>query len=212
MIALGVTGGLFLAGGETSLGILVLSGASAAAGFLIFNFKPARIFMGDVGSGFLGVTFGLLTVHHASANSDLFWAWLILLGAFIVDATLTLIRRICHGERFYQAHRSHAYQYASRRFQSHARVSIVFGVINLLWLLPIALLVATGRLEGIAGVAVAYLPLAILAWGWVLLDRGREGGALGGARATVASPAELHTRGAAVGGGRRTVPRMGAVR
>jgi Fuc2NAc and GlcNAc transferase len=159
---------------DADLLLMSILGGSAA-GFLIWNYPPARIFMGDVGSGFLGVTFGLLTIHHASANGDLFWAWLVLLGAFIVDATLTLIRRICHGERFYQAHRSHAYQHASRKFQSHARVSVAFGVINLLWLLPIALLVATGRWEGIAGVAVAYLPLVILAWVFKAGDRRKHG-------------------------------------
>jgi Fuc2NAc and GlcNAc transferase len=81
------------------------------------------------------------------------------------------VRRVCHGERFYQAHRSHAYQYAARKFNSHALVSVAFGVINLVWLLPIALLVATGIWQGSAGLAVAYIPLAILAWVFKAGDR-----------------------------------------
>jgi Fuc2NAc and GlcNAc transferase len=135
---------------------------SAVAGFLFWNFPRARIFMGDSGSGFLGLTLGLLSIQAAQVAPELFWCWLILLGVFIVDATTTLFRRMIRGEPFHEAHRSHAYQYASRRFASHRQVSIAVGLINLLWLLPIALLVARGSLPGLAGLLIAYAPLV---WG-----------------------------------------------
>jgi len=83
---------------------------------------------------------------------------LLILGAFVVDATVTLIRRVARGERFYEAHRSHAYQHAAQRW-GHLRVTVAVGVVNLCWLFPIALLVARGSLDGPLGVLVAYAPM-----------------------------------------------------
>ena len=94
---------------------------------------------------------------------DLFWAWVILLGVFIVDATVTLLRRLLCGEKVYEAHCSHAYQFAARRFGRHALVTLAVGVINVVWLLPIALLVGAGWIDGVVGVLVAYVPLVWLA-------------------------------------------------
>lgn len=134
----------------------------AAGGFLVWNFPPARIFMGDAGSGFLGLMLGGLALQAASVAPGLIWSWLILLGVFVVDATFTLIHRLMRGERVYEAHRSHAYQRASRRFGSHLRVSLVVTLINLLWLLPLALLVALGHVPGLLGLIVAYAPLVLV--------------------------------------------------
>jgi Fuc2NAc and GlcNAc transferase len=135
---------------------------SAVAGFLFWNFPKAKIFMGDSGSGFLGLVLGLLSIQAGQMNPELFWCWLILLGVFVVDATTTLLRRVLRGEAFHEAHRSHAYQYASRRFAAHRHVSLAVGLINLLWLLPLALLVSKGLLSGLAGLLIAYPPLV---WG-----------------------------------------------
>jgi len=143
--------------------ITVLSLAAAVIGFLIWNFPPARIFMGDAGSGFLGITLGVLSLQAAAASPQLFWAWLILLGVFVVDATFTLLRRLLRGERVYEAHRSHAYQYASRHYGRHLPVTLAVTAINLLWLLPIALWVGVGGVDGTIGLLMAYLPLIVLA-------------------------------------------------
>ncbi|MFP4226684.1 MAG: MraY family glycosyltransferase [Desulfobacterales bacterium] len=137
--------------------------AAATAGFLVWNFPRARIFMGDAGSGFLGMVLGVLSVYAGWIQAELFWGWVILLGAFIVDATVTLVRRGLRGEKVYEAHRSHAYQHAARRYGSHTPVSIVYGAINLFWLLPVAALVASGLMDGFAGVIIGYLPLVVLA-------------------------------------------------
>lgn len=149
--------------GFESLIVLPMVLAAAVAGFLIWNFPPARIFMGDAGSGFLGITLGLLSLQAAWASPALLWAWLILLGVFIVDATFTLIRRLVRGDKVYEAHRSHAYQFASRRFGRHLPVTLAVAAINLLWLLPIALCVALWGMDGSFGVILAYLPLIFLA-------------------------------------------------
>jgi len=135
---------------------------AAVAGFLLWNFPKAKIFMGDVGSGFLGLMLGALSIQAAGVEPDLFWAWMILLGVFIVDATVTLIRRIIRREKFYQAHCSHAYQHAARQLNSHVRVTISVGLINLLWLLAMAILVTLQYLDGVSGLIIAYIPLIIL--------------------------------------------------
>ncbi|NTZ98191.1 glycosyltransferase family 4 protein [Pseudomonas koreensis] len=137
--------------------------AVCSAGFLCWNFPPAKIFMGDAGSGFLGVVIGVLSLQAAWADPGLLWGWLILLGVFIVDATFTLMRRLLRGEKIYEAHRSHAYQFASRQMGKHLPVTAVVGLINLLWLLPIAFCVVCFKLDGALALLVAYLPLIWLA-------------------------------------------------
>lgn len=149
--------------GFEGLMILPLVLAAAVAGFLFWNFPPARIFMGDAGSGFLGIILGVLSLQAAWASPAFLWVWLILLGVFIVDATFTLIRRLVRGDKVYEAHRSHAYQFASRHFGKHLPITLTVAAINLLWLLPIALCVALWGMDGFLGLAIAYLPLILLA-------------------------------------------------
>jgi len=88
---------------------------------------------------------------------------LILLGVFIVDATFTLIRRLVRGDKVYEAHRSHAYQFASRSYGSHLPVTLAVVGLNLLWLLPVAMCVVMLGLDGAVGVVIAYVPLVALA-------------------------------------------------
>lgn len=137
--------------------------AMAITGFLYWNFPVARIFMGDAGSGFLGITLGILSIQAASYASQLIWAWLVLLGVFIVDATFTLVRRLLRGDKVYEAHRSHGYQFAARKFGRHIPVTLAIGGINLIWLTPIAILVGLGKVDGATGLIVAYIPLVLLA-------------------------------------------------
>lgn len=149
--------------GQSGLALLPLTLAAAVAGFLFWNFPPARIFMGDAGSGFLGIVLGIMSIQAGRVEPVLFWSWVILLGVFVVDATFTLARRLLRGDKVYEAHRSHAYQYASRRFGRHLPVTLAVGLINILWLLPIAVLVGMGRIDGLLGVVLAYAPLVALA-------------------------------------------------
>jgi Fuc2NAc and GlcNAc transferase len=138
---------------------------AAVAGFLFWNYPPARIFMGDGGSGFIGVTLAVFSIHAAWAAPNLFCAWLIMLGAFIVDASVTLIRRfLVGGRRYLEAHRSHAYQHAARKYGAHKPVSLAVGAINLAWLCPLAITVGLGHMDGTLGLLVAYAPLVWLAF------------------------------------------------
>jgi Fuc2NAc and GlcNAc transferase len=138
--------------------------AAASGGFLVWNWPPARIFMGDVGSGFLGFLLAVLALYTAKAGSLSLAVWLILVGVFFVDATLTLLRRILSGQRWYEAHRSHAYQHAARYWASHERVTRAVLLINLVWLLPLALAARQWPALELLWLGMAYAPLVGLAF------------------------------------------------
>ncbi|OYT94363.1 MAG: glycosyl transferase [Pseudomonas sp. PGPPP3] len=157
--------------GQGSLALLPLLLAAASAGFLYWNFPPAKIFMGDAGSGFLGLVLGILSLQAAWAAPQLLWCWLILLAVFVVDATFTLLRRLIRGDKVYEAHCSHAYQYASRRHGRHLPVTVAVLAINLIWLLPLALLVGMGYLDGLPGFLLASGPLIFLV---IKYDAGKQ--------------------------------------
>lgn len=142
--------------------VIALALVAPTLGFLRWNFPRARIFMGDVGSATLGLMLGLLSLHAGLLKPELFWSWLILLGVFIVDASYTLMIRILRKEKFYEAHCSHAYQQAARRFNSHVPVTLGCALINIVWLMPVALLVALEILSPLTGILLAYLPLVLL--------------------------------------------------
>lgn len=137
--------------------------AACVLGFLFWNFPKAKIFMGDACSGFLGFVLGIWALYALKQDPALFCAWLICLGVFIVDATFTLIRRVFNGHKMYDAHRTHAYQYASRKYQSHTVVTISVLFINMLWLLPMAYLASQRFLMPELLLLIAYIPLVLLA-------------------------------------------------
>lgn len=112
---------LGLLAGAMLFAVLNLIIASAALGFLVFNLPPARIFMGDVGSstlGFLAASMALWAEHER-----LFPLWIAVLvfSPFIVDASVTLIRRMIRGERVWQAHKTHYYQRLVQAGWGHRR-------------------------------------------------------------------------------------------
>jgi Fuc2NAc and GlcNAc transferase len=92
--------------------------------------------MGDVGSGFLG--FILCSILILTSRDMPVEVLPILSGVFLVDSTVTLIRRVVSGDRWFEAHRTHAYQILSRKFGSHKTVTLIVMAINVLWLLPCA--------------------------------------------------------------------------
>jgi Fuc2NAc and GlcNAc transferase len=152
-VSTGVIGALLLLGtGNIGLAMIALLIASANAGFVPLNWAPAKLFMGDVGSGMLGYLFAVLAIASENAGSVPILLWTLLLGAFVFDATVTLCRRIAHGERWYHAHHSHAYQRMVQAGRSHAQVSATILAINLVlaglaivaWLKPTLFLIAIG--------------------------------------------------------------------
>ena len=125
----GMTG---TAPGAASIALVSTLLVPASAGFLVWNWPPARIFMGDVGSGFLGFTFGVLAVASENSGTLPLLVWVLLLGVFVVDATATLLRRIWRRERWTEAHRTHAYQLAVQAGRTHKQVTVAVLGINIM--------------------------------------------------------------------------------
>jgi|CXWL01.1.fsa_nt_gi UDP-N-acetylmuramyl pentapeptide phosphotransferase/UDP-N-acetylglucosamine-1-phosphate transferase len=124
--------------------------AAAAAGFLPFNWSPARIFLGDVGSASLGLAFAMLPL--VASREGAAWAapvGVLLLWPFLFDATLTVIRRLRRGERVTEAHRSHLYQRLVVTGWSHTRTTLLYA--------------ACAGLSAVAAVGVAE---GVWWWGW----------------------------------------------
>jgi Fuc2NAc and GlcNAc transferase len=111
---------------------------AACIGFLPWNWPPAKIFMGDVGSGYVGYVLALLALVAMWQSPVALFAWLSLGAVFFVDATITLLRRALRGERAHEAHRSHAYQWLARSWGSHGRVTLAAMALNAGLLLPLA--------------------------------------------------------------------------
>lgn len=135
--------------------------AFAVLGFLCFNFPRASIFMGDVGSSFLGFVAGILVVWALSIDVYLFYALLILLAVFISDATVTLIMRIGRGESLTEAHKSHLYQRAFFRYGLY-KVIALCTLLNLFFLFPLAFFVLRGYISPFLGLICAYLPISLM--------------------------------------------------
>ena len=144
--------------------VFALLGAGCA-GFLVFNWPPAKLFMGDVGSGFLGYVFGVLALITIGAGTISVWTWLIVLGYFVADTTTTLVIRIKRVPRFWGTHRSHAYQNLARIWDNHRRMTGLVLAIDVVWLLPLALASVRWPAVGPALAVIALAPLvAYAAW------------------------------------------------
>lgn len=188
----GIAALLLWLGGSSGLALGAAVVAVSAAGFLVWNWAPARIFMGDVGSGLLGFLFGVLAVASERQGAVPLMAWLLLLGVFVMDATITLFRRVLRGDRWYSAHRDHAYQRATRAGHSHARVTTAVLALNVGLGGAAALAAALPRvapavlIAGYVLLAAAYVTIE----SWVPLGRHRIKEARGRTRAAgAAAPA-----------------------
>lgn len=145
------------------ISLLSASLLTAGAGFLVFNWPPAKIFLGDVGSGFIGFVLGILALLSMQHQSLTVWTWLILLGVFVVDASLTLAVRLKLKQKWYEGHACHAYQNAARRYKSHGKVTIRVLGINCIWLAPLAWLSVQMPEQGVYICIIALFPLLVLA-------------------------------------------------
>ena len=110
--------------------LVALAAAGSAAGFLVHNWQPARIFMGDVGSTFLGFAFAALILDLTSHDSVLLLAGALLFWPFLFDTSFTFVRRLFRGERVFEAHRGHLYQRLVQTGMSHRTVTILYGCLS----------------------------------------------------------------------------------
>jgi Fuc2NAc and GlcNAc transferase len=145
--------------------ILLIYLTAPLVGFLIINWQPARTFMGDIGSTYLGLLIAsvlLLSIQQGQIN---YWAAIILTGTFLMDASWTLGYRIVTRQAWYSPHRSHLYQILARKLESHQSVNLINLGINFFWLLPLGYLANSLPQFGYLFTLAALLPL-LLACGW----------------------------------------------
>jgi UDP-N-acetylmuramyl pentapeptide phosphotransferase/UDP-N-acetylglucosamine-1-phosphate transferase len=166
-----VLGGLL---GSHDTMLLGLLGAVAPAGFLIHNWPPARVFMGDAGSGFLGFFFAALPLTAAGRGPDvLTWA-VLLTWPFLFDTGFTLLRRLRRGENIFSAHRSHLYQRLTVSGLPHGRVSLLYSALAAVGAGG-AIAHAIG-LPGAAGMSAAAVAAAAFGlWRYVVAREARPG-------------------------------------
>jgi len=140
---------------------LLLSSSSA---FMLFNWPPASIFMGDAGSVFLGYIFGSLILLTVMLGDLTIWTWLVVFGYFFADTTVTQIMRVILVKKWCLAHRSHAYQNLARITQSHLKVTGGVVLYNLIWILPLTLWSALSPEMALYAVVLAVTPGMIVAY------------------------------------------------
>ena len=144
--------GVFFIATYTSIGgtlaILALTLSAVGIGFLVWNWAPAKIFMGDVGSVPIGFLLAWLLLTLAQKGYML--QALIIPAYYLADATVTLIRRASRGEKIWLPHRDHYYQQAVQRGLGHARVSVVVAGLNA-FLIGLALLSLWSEVGGLLG-------------------------------------------------------------
>jgi len=153
----------WLSGGDAGITAAMLGLAAASLGCLVWNWPPARIFMGDVGSGFLGFVMIALYMIASQRTRVPIEILPILGGVFLTDATTTLVRRFFRGDRLVEAHRMHAYQHLARKFGSHRQVTLMAIAVNLFWLLPWAYVATRFPDSAQMCLAAALLPLVVVA-------------------------------------------------
>ncbi len=160
-------------GGAPGLTAAMTCLGATCLGFLPWNWPPARIFMGDVGSGFLGFSLAVLGLAASQKGMLPIEIWAILGAAFLVDATVTLVRRLARGDRWFEAHRTHAYQNLARRLKAHLPVTILVTIVNIFWLLPLAILATSFPAYALWILGLALLPLiaVVIAFGAGAVER-----------------------------------------
>ncbi len=158
MVAAGLAA---IAGG--SWGLLGVAVAAACVGFLPFNFPKARIFLGDVGSGSIGFCLAALVVVAGARLGARSWVVLLPLSVFLVDASLTLLRRLLRGERWWTPHTQHAYQVWARRV-GHTRVTLAYAGATAAALVLTFWLASQPEMAFITGITLAWYICCAFLW------------------------------------------------
>lgn len=158
--------------GSEDVALLGLLGGAAPAGFLIYNWAPAKVFMGDVGSAFLGFLFAALPAAAAHPRLELWVCAVLLLWPFLFDTAFTLARRIHRRENVLAAHRSHLYQRLTGTGLSHAKVALLYSALAFTGVVAAVALVRDQ--PGAPLIAVVIVGLSALALWWYVSTRSRN--------------------------------------
>ena len=155
---------LFLTNGSVEVTDIFILIAIVVSGFILFNWPPATIFMGDAGSVFLGYIFGSLLLFTVLNNGISVWSWLTVSGYFFADTIVTQIMRVILVKKWYLAHRSHAYQNLTRITNSHFKVTGGVTLYNLVWIFPLTLWSALQPEMGFVAAILAITPALVVAY------------------------------------------------
>ncbi|RYZ88319.1 MAG: glycosyltransferase family 4 protein [Proteobacteria bacterium] len=150
----------YSANGLTQLLILL---AILLSVFLVFNWTPAKLFMGDVGSGYLGFFIPVISIIIFGCSLESILSLTILFLPIYVDCAVTLIQRLIRHENIFEAHRSHFYQRLSHRWNSHSKVSILYAGYTALIAGPVFYWTIRYNLnltERLVGIVVVSAPIA----------------------------------------------------
>jgi UDP-N-acetylmuramyl pentapeptide phosphotransferase/UDP-N-acetylglucosamine-1-phosphate transferase len=193
LFAFGVYAAVAASAGVTPLASWSAAIAAASAGFLLFNFSPARVFLGDAGSVTIGFFAGAFGIWGWAAGAWPVWFPFLVSAPFFLDATVTILRRMISGEPFWQAHREHYYQRLIRSGWTHRRTALCeyllmaasagLAVVMLGW-------APEAQYSGLAAAALVYVALAYA------IDR--RWTRFRGANAAGALPAPVAHKGAAM--------------
>ena len=159
---------LFYSSGLVELAAASAMVGAACLGFLPWNLGRAKVFMGDVGSVALGFCFGSLLIYGVVNGSFDLPVALLIMVLFLIDASLTLLKRVIRGEQWYNPHRQHLYQQLIASGWTHGRVLFLYQAINLMLVVP-GIIVAV-RYPALAWVVTLALVLAF-GTGWYLMTR-----------------------------------------
>lgn len=164
----GVAGVILLLENHIGMSLLCFGVLSSLIGFLYWNWEPAKIFMGDIGSGFLGYFFGTLMFSTAVQYKIPAIFWLILMAIFLCDATYTLLYRMIKKKKWYLAHCEHVYQRLVQSGFGHAKVTLALIAINSFIVLPVG--IGFLDLHNIVDQIVLVLLLGVfISAGWIWL-------------------------------------------
>lgn len=171
LIGFGTLGLLGLMQGDLPYAGAALIVSASVAGFLWFNFPPARIFMGDTGSTTLGFIAAGFTIWGSRRGTVPVWLALVVFSPFVVDATVTLFRRVLSGEAIWQAHRSHYYQRLVQLGWGHRRTVLTEYAVMLICSVSALIMIGLDEIVQWFGLVMLVLGYFIAALGVHYMER-----------------------------------------
>ena len=161
-VALALIVVLLMLDGFSSDVLLLSCLALSCSGFLIYNWPPASIFMGDSGSVFLGYLYGSLITKTTMTGDISIWTWIVVFGYFFADTNFTILLRILLVKKWYHPHKSHAYQNLARVSKSHLKVTASVQIYHFFYLFPLAIWTVLVPNWAPFAAILALIPAAIL--------------------------------------------------
>lgn len=146
---------------QHTLALILWLLAAANIGFIVFNWPPAKMFLGDSGTSFVSYIFSAVLLVSLWNNAVSIWVWLIVFGCYLADTTTTTVTRALTVSQWYLPHRSHAYQNLARIWNNHLKVLLVVLSIDICWLLPLTLVALKYSDYAVIATLIAYVPLVM---------------------------------------------------